>query len=89
MLNHWIKNHKQFIIDLRKWLHMHPEVGFNEHETAAHLQSVLKNVGYEITQTDAMKTGFICEYDSGIVGPVLGVRCDMDVYWFKKHRYSL
>ena len=35
MLNHWIKNHKQFIIDLRKWLHMHPEVGFNEHETAA------------------------------------------------------
>ncbi len=78
MLKNWIENNKQAIIDLRHWLHMHPEVGFNEHETATHLQSLLKNAGYEITQTDAMQTGFTCEYDSGKPGMVLGIRCDMD-----------
>ena len=33
--------------------------------------------GYEIMQTPAMKTGFICEYGNGH-GKTLAIRCDMD-----------
>ena len=77
MLNHWLSEYKNKIIELRHWLHAHPEVGFNEVETAKHLQGLLISGGYEITQTPEMKTGFTCEYGSGD-GSILGIRCDMD-----------
>jgi amidohydrolase len=77
MLNNWLSENEKKIIELRHWLHEHPEVGFNEFETADHLQGLLKSVGYKIIQTPEMKTGFTCEYGSGD-GPVLGIRCDMD-----------
>ncbi|MBC8310986.1 MAG: amidohydrolase [Candidatus Marinimicrobia bacterium] len=77
MLNRWLSDNEKKITALRHWLHAHPEVGFNEIETAAHLKDLLISVGYKITQTPEMKTGFTCEYGSGD-GPVLGIRCDMD-----------
>jgi amidohydrolase len=77
MLNNWLSENEKKIIELRHWLHEHPEVGFNEFETADHLQELLKSVGYKIIQTPEMKTGFTCQYGSGD-GPVLGIRCDMD-----------
>jgi amidohydrolase len=77
MLNSWLFENKNTIIELRHWLHKHPELGFNESETTTHLQELLKSVGYNITQTPKMKTGFTCEYGSGD-GQVLGIRCDMD-----------
>jgi amidohydrolase len=77
MLNDWLSKNKNIIIELRHWLHKHPEVGFNEFKTAAHIQGLLMSAGYEITQTPKMKTGFTCEYGSSH-GPSLGIRCDMD-----------
>ncbi len=77
MLNNWLSENEKKIIELRHWLHEHPEIGFNEFETADHLQELLKSVGYKIIQTPEMKTGFTCEYGSSD-GPVLGIRCDMD-----------
>ena len=77
MLNNWLANNKNIIIELRHWLHQHPEVGFSEFETSAHLQGLLILAGYEINQTPEMKTGFTCEYGSSN-GPTLGIRCDMD-----------
>jgi amidohydrolase len=77
MLYSWLSENENEIIALRHWLHEHPEVGFNEHNTAAHLQELLVLAGYEIIQTTEMKTGFTCEYGSGN-GPILGIRCDMD-----------
>ena len=77
MLNYWLSKNKNEIIELRHWLHAHPEIGFDELETAAHLKELLESAGYEINQTSEMKTGFTCEYGSGD-GNVLGIRCDMD-----------
>ena len=77
MLNNWLAKNKNTIIKLRHWLHQHPEVGFSEFKTAAHLQELLILAGYEINQTPEMKTGFTCEYGSSN-GPTLGIRCDMD-----------
>ena len=77
MLNRWLSENENKIITLRHWLHEHPEVGFNEVETAKHLQTLLMSKGYKITQTPEMKTGFTCEYGSED-GPILAIRCDMD-----------
>jgi len=77
MLDQWLSENEQKIIELRHWLHEHPEVGFNEVETAKYLKNSLISAGYNIIQTPEMKTGFICEYGSGD-GPVLAIRCDMD-----------
>ena len=57
---------------------MNPEIGFNEHKTSEYLQDLLTTSGYKIIQKKEMKTGFICEYNSGNSGPILAIRCDMD-----------
>ena len=33
-IDSWIELNKQKIIDLRRWLHKNPEIGFNEFNTA-------------------------------------------------------
>jgi amidohydrolase len=78
MLKDWLAENENKIIKLRHWLHQHPEVGFDEIETGKYLQKLLISAGYEITQTPAMKTGFICEYGDANSTPVLAIRCDMD-----------
>jgi len=78
MLKAWLAENENKIIKLRHWLHQHPEVGFDETETAKYLQRQLISAGYEITQTPAMRTGFTCEYGDANSGPVLAIRCDMD-----------
>ena len=40
MLNCWLSENENKIIELRHWLHEHPEVGFNEAKTATHLQKL-------------------------------------------------
>ena len=74
----WIDKNFNKLVDIRRWLHMNPEVGFNEHKTSKYLQKLLIASDYKITQNKDMKTGFTCEYNSGNDGPVLGIRCDMD-----------
>ena len=41
-IDSWIESNRDFIINLREWLHQHPEIGFQEHKTSAHLKSILK-----------------------------------------------
>ena len=74
----WIRQNSEKLIELRRWLHMHPEVGFDEHETSTYLKKNLEKIGYTIVQNKEMKTGFFCDYNSGKSGPILAVRCDMD-----------
>ena len=74
----WIKKNSSKLIDIRRWLHMNPEIGFNEHKTSEYLKNQLIKAGYSIIQKDKMKTGFFCEYSSGSEGPTLAIRCDMD-----------
>ena len=75
-IDSWIEANKQKIIDLRRWLHRNPEVGFDEFHTAKHLSDLLSEAGYEIITNDSMKTGFYCDYNSG--ADMLALRTDMD-----------
>ncbi|NOZ07702.1 MAG: amidohydrolase [FCB group bacterium] len=73
----WLKKNEQRLIEIRRYLHQHPELGFKEIETTAYLMGLLREAGYVIHQNEKMKTGFYCDY--GIGGsPLLGIRCDLD-----------
>lgn len=64
------------ITELRRHFHMHPELGFQEFETAATIENYLQNIGYKPTRM--AKTGVVAMLDSGRPGPVLMLRADMD-----------
>ena len=75
-IDSWIELNRDFIIDLRRWLHQNPELGFQEHNTSNHLQSILSKNDYSIIQNKDMETGFYCDYGEGF--PRLALRTDMD-----------
>ncbi|HWQ62520.1 MAG TPA: M20/M25/M40 family metallo-hydrolase, partial [Negativicutes bacterium] len=58
-------------------LHAIPEVGFDEHRTAAYLAGELSKAGYSV-RTGIGGTGVTGTIDSGVPGPVIGLRGDMD-----------
>lgn len=76
-LDSWLNENHERLIDLRRYLHQYPEVGFKEFNTSKHLREILADAGYKIQQTEQMKTGFVCDIGDR-KGPTLGIRCDMD-----------
>lgn len=60
------------------YLHTIPERGMEEYKTSAYLAEKLKEAGYEVITHVGGKTGVIGVWDSGVPGPVLALRADMD-----------
>ena len=77
MLNTWLEKNFKRVIEIRRWLHKHPEVGFEEYKTSEYCRKFMEDMGYEIFQNEKMQTGFYCDYGSG-GNPTLAVRCDLD-----------
>ena len=75
-IHSWIESNKEKIIELRRWLHRNPEVGFKEFRTSQYLSKILSDKGYDIVKNDKMKTGFYCDYQTDT--PMLALRTDMD-----------
>ena len=61
---------------LRRTIHMHPELGFEEVKTAALVSDTLADLDIEY-QTGVGKTGVVARLGNGD-GPVIGIRADMD-----------
>lgn len=66
----------QELIDLRRDFHMHPELGFQEHRTAAVVETYLNNLGIHAERVS--KTGVVGLLKGTKPGPVLMLRADMD-----------
>lgn len=75
------------LVEWRRHLHQHPELGFKEQLTAAFISQKLQEWGFEQTldpsvplryQTGIAKTGIVATISSSRPGPVLGIRADMD-----------
>lgn len=62
---------------LRHRLHQHPELKFQENNTAALVAERLKALGYRVTEGIAT-TGVMAELATGREGPVIAFRADMD-----------
>lgn len=60
------------------YLHTIPERGMVEFKTSAYLADALEKAGYTVERHVGGKTGVVGVWDSGVPGPVLGLRADMD-----------
>src|SRR4051794_6612953 len=63
----------------RRWLHQHPELGYEEHETAAFVTDRLTALGVEDIRTGVGGTGVTGLIHGGLgAGKVVALRADMD-----------
>ncbi|MCE5196797.1 MAG: amidohydrolase [Negativicutes bacterium] len=65
------------LVDLRRQIHRHPELGFQEFRTAALVADTLEGCGLEVTRNVA-KTGVVGLLRGGAEGPTVALRADMD-----------
>jgi amidohydrolase len=72
----WAKAHLSELIDLYRHFHTHPELSFEEYETAARVAKELRAAGIEVTEGVA-KTGIVGVLKNGSGRTVL-IRTDLD-----------
>jgi amidohydrolase len=62
----------------RRHLHMHPELGFECHETAKFVVDRLTEIGVDEIHTGIAKTGIVAIINGTGAGGTIGLRADMD-----------
>ncbi|THD82953.1 amidohydrolase [Aliigemmobacter aestuarii] len=62
----------------RRHLHMHPELAFDCHETAAFIAARLREIGVDEIHEGIAKTGIVAIINGQGDGPTIGLRADMD-----------
>ena len=73
-----MRPYEQEMIEFRRDLHMHPEIGFALERTAGKVREVLESYGcFEIISGIA-RTGIVAVFHSGRPGKVVAIRADMD-----------
>ncbi|QYO66711.1 amidohydrolase [Leptolyngbya sp. 7M] len=65
------------IIEWRRHIHQHPELGNRELKTARYVEDHLRRLGIEV-RTGIAKTGVVGILKGSQPGPVIGLRADMD-----------
>jgi amidohydrolase len=65
------------LVEVRRDLHRHPEIGFTETRTAGIVAERLKALGYDV-RTGVGVTGVVGVIAGGKPGPVVAIRADMD-----------
>ena len=65
------------LVRLRRDIHAHPELSFQEYRTAALVADTLDELGDLRVRTGIAKTGVVAELGTGN-GPTIGIRADMD-----------
>jgi len=66
------------VIETRRDIHMHPELGYRETRTAALIAERLRALGFDQVRTGIGKTGVVGILKGGRPGKVVAVRADMD-----------
>jgi len=65
------------IVKIRRFIHMNPELGNREYETAKLVASKLTSLGFEV-KTGVARTGVVALLRGGRPGPTVAIRADMD-----------
>lgn len=66
------------LVEMRRDLHMHPELSNREERTARVVAERLKELGFTDVKTGVAKHGVVALLKGGKPGPVIAVRADMD-----------
>ena len=64
------------LVEIRKHLHQHPELSFEENKTADFVFSTLQSIGLHPERM--AKTGVVAMINDGHSGPVIALRADLD-----------
>lgn len=64
------------IVEDRRWLHQHPELGFELPETVAYVRGRLEDMGYEVAEP--CEGGLLTQIGDPAAGPCVLLRADMD-----------
>ncbi|MBP1660577.1 MAG: Amidohydrolase family protein [Candidatus Aminicenantes bacterium] len=72
-----IEKVKAEVVKIRRFIHMNPELGNREFETAKLIAAKLKPLGFEV-RTGVARTGVVAVLRGGLAGPAVAVRADMD-----------
>jgi amidohydrolase len=75
VLDSWLAAHTDDLVAIRRDLHAHPEIAFEEHRTSALIADRLRTMGLQPV-LPAGGTGVLC--DIGTDGPVIALRADID-----------
>ena len=62
----------------RRYLHQHPELAFDCHDTADWIVKRLEEIGVDEIHTGIAKTGIVAIIEGTGEGPTIGLRADMD-----------
>lgn len=65
------------LVELRRDLHRHPELGYQEHRTSRRVAEWLTGAGIEV-RTGVAQTGVVGRLKGGRPGPTVALRADMD-----------
>lgn len=79
-------NAKQYEADMIQWrrkIHTHPEIGFDLPETQKLVKETLETLGFEV-RTGFVKSAVLGILDTGRPGKVIAVRADMDALAIKE-----
>lgn len=76
-INKLVEKHVDEIIDIRRQIHMNPELGMEEFETAELVKNELEKLGLEV-QTGVGKTGVVGLLRGSEEGRTILLRADMD-----------
>ena len=71
-----VKKHKDYAIALRRHFHRHPELSWQEFETAKRIRQELTEMG--IPYQEVAGTGTVAIIRGDREKPVIGLRCDID-----------
>jgi amidohydrolase len=74
-LGSWVADHEADLIAVRRDLHSHPELGWQEHRTTALLSEHLRRAGLRPSLLPS-GTGLVCDIGSG--SPTVALRADID-----------
>jgi amidohydrolase len=68
---------REFVVALRRELHAHPELAFEEVRTAARVAEILRAAGLDV-RTGVARTGVVGVLRGPLPGPTMLIRADMD-----------
>ena len=74
-----IERNSQYLIEVSKFIHSHPEINFQEHESSRYLTEQLKKLGYRAHISVAgVETSFEAILDAPTPGPTVCIMAEYD-----------
>src|SRR5699024_4310418 len=82
---HTLDKKEERMIEIRRYLHAHPELSFEEEKTAAYIEAFYKDVPIDSIQTNfGGERGIVVDIKGGKDGQTLALRADFDALPIKE-----